>query len=213
MGPKVRLVAVTLLAFWVLVGCDAPKVIDLDPKEHTFKRVGEDVWWQAKVRTKRGKFLQTKTVTWSSADPKVVEIDAKGRAKAVGLGRTTIVANSGSLRFEAPVEVLGVGKVTVEPAEGLTLDARGAPKAITVAVFDPAGHPMRDRTAMARCESEDVCRVFGKDVYGVDSGETTLVVSCEGAKATLHVKVLPTEEERKAKGLDGDKPARAPKRR
>jgi len=53
----------------------------------------------------------------------------------------------------------------------------------------------------------------GPMVHGVDSGETTLEVTCEGRTATIPVKVLPTDEERIAKGIDVDKPSKAGKRK
>lgn len=208
-----RTTALAVLALTLLAGCDKPAFIELDPKEHTFKRVGEDIWWKAKARTQQNKYIHTLTVQWSSADPKIVSIDAKGRAKAVGTGRTTITAIYKDLKAEAVVDVQGVGKVTVEPADGLTLDARGEPKPITIKVFDLAGHEITDRQAVARCKSEDVCRTSTSGVHGVDSGETMLEVTCEGKSASIPIKVLPTEEERIAKGIDVDKPAKPAKKK
>lgn len=209
---RFALIGLAVLAVLSTLGCDKPAYVDLEPKAFTFKRVGEDLWWKAKVRAKNNKFIQTKTVTWTSADPSVVSIDAKGRAKAVGPGQTTITAMCEGIKSDAVVDVQGVSKITVEPAEGLTLDARGEGKPIKVTVFDLAGHPTIDRVPQFRCQSEDICRVFPGDegpvVNGVDSGETTLLVSCEGKTATIPIKVNPTEEERIAKGIDVDKPAK-----
>ncbi|MGC4120598.1 MAG: Ig-like domain-containing protein [Myxococcales bacterium] len=211
---RVALTTLTALSALVLFGCDKPAYIDLEPKAYTFKRVGEDLWWKAKVRTKNNKFIQTKTVVWTSADPKVVSVDAKGRAKAVGPGQTTISAECEGIKSEAVVDVQGVGKIVVEPAEGLVLDARGEGKPIKVTVFDLAGHPISDRAPQYRCQNEDICRVFpGPLVNGVDSGETTLEVSCEGQKVSIPIKVNPTEEERIAKGIDVDKPAKPAKKK
>ena len=210
---RVALTALAALAALVFAGCDKPAYVDLEPKEHTFKRVGEDIWWKAKVRAKNKKFIQTKTVVWSSADPKIVSIDAKGRAKAVSPGQTTLTAECEGIKSEAVVDVQGVGKVTVEPTEGLTLDARGEGKPITITVYDLAGHVVNDRAPQARCQNEEVCRVFPTGVHGVDSGETVLEVTCEGHKATIPIKVLPTDEERIAKGIDVDKPSKPQKKR
>jgi len=207
MRTNVRLFGLSVLLASALCACDKPSFIELEPKEQTFKRIGEDLWWKAKARTKQGKYLHQVTFTWTTSDPKIVTIDAKGRAKAVGAGHAAIIAHVGELSAEAPVEVQGVGKVTLEPVEEITLDARGEGKPITVKVFDLAGHPVTDRTAVVRCQNEDVCRVFPDGVHGVDSGETILVASCEGLSSNeVKVKVLPTEEERMAKGIDVDKP-------
>ena len=221
MRANVRLWGVLLLAASALAGCDKPSVIELEPKEQTFKRIGEDVWWHARARTKQGKYLHKVTAVWSSSDPKVVSIDAVGRAKALSPGHATITAKVDALSADAPVEVQGVGKVTLEPTDEITLDARGAGKPITIKVFDLAGHPVSDRTPVARCKNEDICRVFPDGVHGVDSGETFLVASCEGLSSNeVPVKVLPTDEERMAKGIDVDgppekakKPGKPPKKK
>jgi len=214
MRRPVALLTLAVLGSLLVSGCDKPAYIDLDPKDYTFKRAGEDLWWKAKVRAKNNKFLHTKNVVWRSENPAIVTIDAKtGIAKAVAPGRTTITAECEGIKSEAIVDVQGVGKVTVEPAEGLTLDARGEGKPITITVYDLAGHVVTDRTPMARCLNEDVCRVFPTGVNGVDSGETVLEVSCEGKKATIPIKVLPTEEEKLAKGIGVDRPVRAAPRK
>jgi hypothetical protein len=204
---------VCLLALGLLaVTCDRPDFLELEPKSHTFARPGEDVWWKAVARTRQGKILHKVTVSWSSSDEKVVTVDAKGRVRAVGPGVAKVLARVGELSAEAAVEVVAVGKVTVEPTEGLTLEARGEGKPIVIKVYDVQGRPLNDRVPVARCQDENICRVFPDGVHGVDSGETRLLVKAEGATAEIPVKVLPTEEEKLAKGIGVDE-AMAKKRR
>jgi hypothetical protein len=214
MSPAVRMTA-CLFALVLLAGCagcEPPARLELEPKEHTFKRPGEDVWWKMVAKAENGKILHKITGSWSSSDEKVITVDSKGRVKAVGPGVARVIASYKDLRAEAAIEVIAVGKVTVEPVEGLTLDARGEPKPIVIKVYDVKGRPLNDRIPNARCQNETICRVFPDGVRGVDSGETTLVVTAEGSTAQMPIKVLPSEEENLAKGIGVDE-AMAKKRK
>jgi hypothetical protein len=195
MRRTVRLIVLSVFGVWGLSACDKADFLELDPKEHVFKRVGEDIWWQMKAKTRQGKYLHRVTAVWSSSDPKIVTVDEKGRVKAVAPGRATVIAKVGELTAEAIVEVQGVGKVEVEPAEGFNFEARGEPKPFTIKVFDLHGRPISDRAPVARCMNEDVCRTATDGVHPVDPGETTLLVTCEGQKAEVPVKVAPAKEE------------------
>jgi hypothetical protein len=172
-----------------LAACDRPAYLELTPREHVFRRVGEDVWWQMKAMTREGRHLYRVTAAWSTSDPRVITIDARGRVKAVGPGRASVMARVGDVKAEAVVEVLVVDKVVVEPAEGMELEARGGPRPIHIKVLDVGGHEMTDRMPLARCSNEEVCRAASGEVYPVDPGAATLLVTCEGKKAEIPVKV------------------------
>jgi hypothetical protein len=182
-----------------LTACEQkPDFIEMDPKEHVFKRPGEDLWWHIVAKTRQGKTLpkQRGKAVWSTSDEKVITVEAEtGKVKAVGPGSAMVRAAVGQLTAEAPVEVIAVGKVTVAPTE-LKLEARGDPMPITMEVFDTRGRPLKDRMPMARCMNEDVCRTAADGVHPVDPGTTKLVVTAEGAKAEAEVTVVPSKEKK-----------------
>lgn len=166
-----------------------PDHLQMEPKEHVFKRVGEDLWWKAIAVNKQGKALPKLTgMSWKTSDPQVVAVDSVGRVKAVGPGRATITARLGKLSSDAEVEVEVVERVAVEPAE-LSLIAWGDAKPIAIRVFGPNGRELKGRLPVARCLDEDVCRATGGKVHPVDPGKTTLVVSAEGKTAEIPVTV------------------------
>ncbi len=191
MGGKKTAILAGALAILAL-GCDPkPDFIEMDPKEHAFKRPGEDLWWGIVAKTRQGKVLtkQKGKAVWSSSDEKVVTVEAAtGKVKAVGPGSAMVRAKLGTLTAEAPVEVLAVGKVTVEPTE-LKLDARGDPQELKMEVFDTRGRPLKDRLPIARCRNEEVCRTAGSEVHPVDPGQTKIVVSSEGVETEVQVTV------------------------
>lgn len=166
-----------------------PDHLQMEPKTHVFKRVGEDVWWKATAVNKQGKALPKLTaMTWKSSDPAVATVDAVGRVKAVGPGHATITARLGKLSADAELDVEVVEGVTVAPAE-LSLKAWGEHKKIAIRVFGPNGRELTGRMPVARCLDEDVCRTLGNEVHPVDPGKTTLVVSAEGKTAEIPVTV------------------------
>jgi len=173
--------------------CSKPDFLEMNPKEHTFKRTNEELWWKATAKTRQGQVLHKEKVTWSSSDEKVAKVDFAGRVTSMGPGRATIIARSGEVKAEALVEVLTVGRVEVEPKE-LTLKARGEPQAVTVKVFDYQGRPLADRLPMLRCQNENVCRTSQAGVVPVDPGETVLVVSADPAKTEIPIKVVPNPD-------------------
>lgn len=166
-----------------------PDHLQMNPKEHVFKRIGEDLWWKAMAVNKQGRALPKETAMgWQTSDPKVATVDSVGRVKAVGPGSATITARLGAVSAEALVEVVVVDRVSVTPAE-LTFEARGEPKKIAIRVLDAGGRELRDRMPVARCLNEEVCRTASDQVHPVDPGQTSLVVSAEGKKAEIPVTV------------------------
>lgn len=166
-----------------------PDHLQMEPKAHVFKRVGEDLWWKAMAVNKQGRALPKLTaMTWKTSDPQVATVDAVGRVKAVGPGHATVTARLGKLSADAEIDVEVVEGVAVEPAE-LSLKAWGESKSIAIRVLGPNGRELKGRMPVARCLDEDVCRATGVEVHPVDPGKTTLVVSAEGKKAEIPVTV------------------------
>ncbi len=166
-----------------------PDHLQMEPKEHVFKRVGEDLWWKAVAVNKQGRALPKLTaMSWSTSDAQVVTVDSVGRVRAMGPGHATLSARLGKLVADAEVEVEVVERVAVEPGE-LSLKAWGDPKPIAIRVFGPNGRELKGRLPMARCMDEEVCRATSSEVHPVDPGKTTLVVSAEGKKVEIPVTV------------------------
>ncbi|MGI5861924.1 MAG: Ig-like domain-containing protein [Myxococcales bacterium] len=187
---------VTLIAALALAAaaCQKPEYLDMQPKEHVFKGIGDELWWKAIPKSRQGKSFQKQQseVRWATSNSKVAIVDEVGKVHSVGPGQATITATLGELKAEARVEVVTVAKVTVTPTE-LSLEARGEPQPLTITVYDYLGRELKDRMPLVRCENEDVCRISNLGVHPVDPGETVVAISAEGQRAEVKVTVVPAK--------------------
>jgi hypothetical protein len=192
-----RRVTIMAVAALSLAACAKPDFLEVTPKEQVFKSVGSELWFKALPKSREGKVFhkQQGEVRWTTSDPKVVTVDEVGKARSAGPGTATLTATLGELKAEVQVEVVTVGKVTAEPTE-LTFEARGEPKPLTIKVFDYLGRELKDRSPLARCENEDVCRTSNLGVHPVDPGETLVRVTAEGQETTVQVKVEPSKQKK-----------------
>jgi len=144
---------------------------------------------RAVAKNRRGQvFPRERPTSWTSADEKIVTVDAEGKITAVGPGQTRVVAKRGKLVGEIVVDVNSVEGLEVEPAE-LSFVQDADPVRLAVRVLDARGKPMQGRTVKARCLDEKICNVDrALQVWPYNPGETTVEVSCEGH--TRQVKVV-----------------------
>jgi|GEM_PF-1513078 Bacterial Ig-like domain (group 2). len=195
-------------ALTAAAGCTTqPAKLELEPKEHTFNGIGENLWFKALPKAENGKpFPKLQAdVRWTSSDPGIVSIDAHGRAQAVGAGQAVLTATLGTLKYDARVEVRSEGRIEIEGGEitlTLSVDEFGDPvrEPVTVkaAVFDTLGRKYEGRKPVLRCADENVCRTSNDKVVPVEPGETRLIASSGSASAEIPVKVV----------SDGKKPPR-----
>lgn len=189
-------------------GCTTqPSKLELEPKDHTFNAIGENLWFKALPKAENGKTfprLQA-DVRWTSSDPSIVSVDAHGRAQATGAGQAVLTASLGSLKYDARVEVRSEGRIEIEGGEitlTLSVDDFGDPvrEPVTVkaAVFDTLGRKYEGKKPVLRCADENVCRTSNDKVVPVEPGETRLIARSGSAEASVPVKVV----------SDGKKPPR-----
>lgn len=171
-------------------GCSQPEFYEMEPGTVSFDARGSTKVVRAVAKNRRGQvFPRERPSSWTSADEKVVTVDAEGKLTAVGPGQTRIVAKRGDLVGEIVVDVNSVEALEVEPAE-LSFVQDADPVRLAVRVLDWRGKPMEGRTVKARCADEKVCNVDKSlQVWPYNPGETTLEVSCEGHKQQVKVVV------------------------
>ena len=94
-----------------------PTTLTLMPASAVFTALGDTVRFSAQVRDQNGQVLSGANLTWTSADPSVVSVNASGLARAVGDGATTIIAAVASASGSAAVEVhQALARIIVSPA-------------------------------------------------------------------------------------------------
>lgn len=174
-------------------GCLKPDHIDMEPKELSFSRRGDETWVHAIFRDERGKQYPKEHAVWSSSDEKVAKVDnhdKPGNVVATGPGHATITVKSDEgLVAELPVNVVTVEKIKVSP-DTVKLTTDGERVVLAVQAFDGSGHVLRDRKAHMACANEKVCNSDGDGVWpSGEAGQTTVEVDVDDQKVVVPVVV------------------------
>lgn len=171
-------------------GCSQPEFYEMEPGTVSFDARGSTKVVRAVAKNRRGQvFPRERPTSWTSADEKVVTVNAEGKLTAVGPGQTRVVAKRGEMVGEIVVDVNSVEALEVAPLE-LSFEQDADPVRLSVKVLDARGKPMEGRTVNARCVDAKICNVDKSlQVWPYNPGETTLEVSCEGHKQQVKVAV------------------------
>ena len=89
-----RAALMAILALVSTACANKPDYLDMQPKEHVFKGVGDELWWKAVPTKHKGKAFpkMQPEVSWATSDAKVATVDAEGKVRSVGPGQATITA-------------------------------------------------------------------------------------------------------------------------
>jgi len=98
----------------------------------------------ARVVDARRHALPGQSIAWRSADPSVASVDSAARLSAVTAGRVTLVASSGDLTAELPLEVYPVpATITLQAGDGQHAPAaHRLPGPVRAQVVSRGGRPM-----------------------------------------------------------------------
>lgn len=129
------------------------------------------------------------TVEWSSADTAIATVDAGGKVRAVGKGKTTLTAAAGGQSVQFTVQVLGkktaVKKLKISGAKTVTV---GSPKALTVKL-----EPAKATGAVVKWKSSN-SKVVAVDAAGTltakKEGSVKITASVGKVKAYVTVKAV-----------------------
>lgn len=181
----------------VLSACERIDYIELAPSEVVFKQPNNQTWLEAKCMARNGVRAVKARVAWSVADPAVAKVDNKGLLSPVGDGETEVIARVGDVEARAPVRVIYVDRVEVEP-KVLTV-VEGSPAAsISVKAFRKDGKPITDRSTMMTSADKKIAQIVGEGtILGLDPGTTTVTVQVDGARASLQVVVEADKQPKK----------------
>ena len=152
--------------------------------------IGEQFDLSATLTAANGKTLHGRPVTWRARDDGVVSIDADGRAKAVGLGKTAIVAASGDTSAEVSVHVkaIPIGRVQISGAPPTLI--QGETAALSVTLLSETGAPLEGRQPRWLSTRPEVATVDDQGlVTALASGSATITVQCEGVADSLVIQV------------------------
>ena len=130
------------------------------------------------------------SVAWSSADPRVATVDARGVVTPAGTGRTRIEATEGALASSLEVTVSLPARLVVDPAE-LTLTPEIPEAAVRASVLDASGAPWKKDAELAWTSSAAGVATFadGK-VHRRGPGDAVLTASLGALSGRLVVRSL-----------------------
>ncbi len=178
----------------LLAACGGPVAVELEPVSLRFGGRGQSGLLHATPRAKGGKPVPDARCAWSSSDPAVATVTARGNdatISSVGPGSATIACTIGGLLASAPVQVRVVARIALEQAAAsIELRDERQPFAVKVKVFDDQAAPVTGRMVLTRCDDEEVCRGDTRgQLWPVGAGAANATVDVEGIKATLPVTV------------------------
>jgi hypothetical protein len=191
--PALPLAALPLAAL-LLAACGGPDSVELQPASLRFTGRDQGGILHAMPRARGGKPLPDARCTWSSSDPKVATVTARGNdatVNSVGPGAAAIRCAIGDLKAEVPVQVRVVARITLEQTSmALELRDDRQPFAVKVQAFDDQGAPVTGRLVLTRCDDEEVCRGDTRgQLWPVGGGAANATIEVDGVKASLPVTV------------------------
>ena len=199
----------------LVAGACTPKVatVDVAPKELTIKSEAEVKSLTASAKDKNGKDIDLgdKKATWTSADPAVAIVDADGKVKPAGSGKTSITAKID--------EASGSANVTVKLVKGIKLESPavvvkvGTPHPpLKVAFTNEKGEMLDVKDAKVEWKTADPnIATVGPDgtINGVNAGSTTVSARMDALHQDVAVTVNPADAAPDA-GPEGATPPPAP---
>ena len=171
------------------VAASVPTSVAVAPDTVAFKALGDTARLTVEVRDQIGRIMAGATVSWSSSDATVAEVDASGLATATGDGTAEITAASWTASGSATVTVAqAVSGVTVAPA-AVTLVA-GDTLRLTAEATDANGHPVAGVEFTWESGDTSVATVDGSGlVTGVGAGEVEIAATTAGIAGAAQLAV------------------------
>ncbi len=180
---------VSLAAVFVLSAC-GPKVasIEIAPGSLELNKKGEIKALTATPKDAQSKAVENVQITYSSSDPKVATVDAKGQVSAVDSGDAVVTASFEQIKATANVKVSIPGSIALAPKDA-RLDDVGAKVNVVAKVLDGKGREMKE-TVTWTVEDAKVAAVANGEITAVGAGETNVVATAGALKSSFKVTVV-----------------------
>src|SRR3989454_1017458 len=173
----------------VTVTCGASPVasVSVAPPSATVP-VGQTVQLTATPKDANGTLLAGRTVTWSSSNTSVANVDGSGLVSAAAAGSATITATSEGQSGTSAITVssVAVASVGVSPASASV--QQGATVQLTATPKDANGTPLPGRTISWVSSNTGVATVNGSGlVAGGTAGPATITATSGGKNGTAAI--------------------------
>ncbi len=170
-------------------------LIAITPASATLNAIGQTVQLTAQVFDQNNNVMPGASVTWTSADPRIVSVSSGGLATAVAYGIIRITARSDGVSRDVEVKVVQTaGRITIEPAEA-TLTAIGETVQLTATVQDQNGQAIAGANVTWRSSDTAVARVSTTGLVTSTGNGTARITARSGSTeqgVTVRVMQAPT---------------------
>ena len=167
--------------------------ITITPASASLTAIGQTVQLAAQVFDQNNNVMSGTSVTWASADPRIVSVNSGGLATAVMYGITRITARSGNASQDVEVKIIQTaGRIGIEPTEA-TLNSIGETAQLTATVVDQSGQTIAGADVTWRSSDTGVATVSATGlVTAVNNGTTRITARTGSTEQGITVKVMQT---------------------
>ena len=166
-----------------------PTTVTVNPAVAELTALGTVVQLTAEVRDQNARVMAGATLTWSSGDTSMAEVDAAGLVTAAGNGTVTITATSGPASGSAVVTVRqSAAAVEVSPSEGTV--AVGETQQLASSAFDANGHAVAAAEFLWASSEMSVAMVDATGlVAAVAPGAVDITATSDGVTGAARLRV------------------------
>ena len=178
-------VAVALLA--CVSACKQVDRIEVEPKSLALKEAAKKESLNVRAVTKDGEPVEDVKFEFTSSDPKVATVDARGTVAAVKSGSATVEVKGKEKSAKVPVEVSIPAAIAVKGP--ITLTGLGSTAPVEATVQDDAGRPVSDAAVEFSSADPNIAEVSGKTVTAKGVGTTSLTATSGALRQQIEVTV------------------------
>ena len=165
----------------------ASSTIAIHPASATLVAIGETIQLSTTVKDAKDQIITGATVSWSSNNPAVAEVNTSGLVTARGNGPVTITATSGGQAATATITVAQASStISIHPASA-TLTAIGETMQLSATVKDAKDQTVPGATVTWQSNNPAVAEVSSSGLVTARTNGTATIIATSAGKTTTAV--------------------------
>ena len=165
----------------------ASSTIAIHPASATLVAIGETIQLSTTVKDAKDQIITGATVSWSSNNPAVAEVNTSGLVTTRGNGPVTITATSGGQAATATITVAQASStISIHPASA-TLTAIGETMQLSATVKDAKDQTVPGATVTWQSNNPAVAEVSSSGLVTARTNGTATIIATSAGKTTTAV--------------------------
>ena len=157
-------------------GCSRkPAAIEVTPRPVRIFGLGRSQRLTGRVVDRKGRPVQSGSLTWSSSKGDVVTVDGSGRLQSKGAGRAVVTASFEKLSTEILVEVVDVNTIEIAPNSARLVGPVGTTMPLSAVLKNSKGMPVSSPVSWSSSRSAAATVSQDGTVTTVGPGITTII--------------------------------------